>query len=1134
MRYAVPKAAVWTLVLVVLLASLVPLASASSSTYTLYGYAYQPGIGTPVPAGVTVQLTNAATGQTYTTATVAGGQFVFGSGSNAPGLAPGSWGVSIPVQTNVTLAGCGPYNCAILPATTAPQFLYQTSGNLTSNGASGFVTVRNVEVLQYNATLSGSVTYQGAPAIGATVQLLDPVRNSVVLASNVTRASGSYSLPVPAGTWTLKTTLPGPTVRYNTTRVTIAPFASVVHNVVVQNLLLQGSLSVGTAGTAPNAPGNVTIYDPANGYIYTGSLTPSGYYTFGTYKNFTNFGTQPLDVFLSTSGTTTAYFGVNITNGNPITRNVLTTALSTAQKAVYSTVLNFSGFNVASGTGSLQVYTNATLGNNTVLSYLPNATVGQLWSQLGLDFAHGVSLPSAAFASAVSWLNSTGAFFPAAQAGTAINGTAFTPSSFVAGSSQPLYRFAASSACATRSCGPTSSASLNLSYAQSFSLSGSVVAKSPTYTISFNVLHPNSHGLYTYQVVLPSGYVLQAGTTAPAGTSLAATGPGGTWTSFLLTSYPSLTTYSAVSLPILRAGTVTPIVNITGSNFGFAQSANVLNGSRAGYAVVVGVGTSVTFSAQNSIFPAGTNATTFRWNFGNGNSSGAITSTVTSYTYQSATPTTPDHGSLTVQSSGGTSATTNFTVWVAPSGHTQANLSYNVTGSKVRSADGVPYLFLNWSEGVTFNATASSGNVSEPAFPGVLTVALFSVQSNGYSRTQNNSVSQGTSFDAPFTTSFLGNGVYHNGTIINGVAIPNFLGWRYFVNLSVWSGAGGYGHVSLVVLVNDTQKPVSAFNLLNAQGRYISGRSIIEGANQTAQVQLNGANSTDPNNGSVVRYAWNITNPSNTSFHLPVLTQIAAPPSYRFPGRVSVWLAPQTGPYTVNLTVWDRAGNSAYSTQQLTVAINTTTRPIMAASNLTGPGSVTQGSTYTYWVNVTTSGGSLAVATNITVSFYLLPPSGIGSRTIVVPTSSVVFYNYTNGAVNPTPYATGVYPALAHGKTVRAQISWSVPSGSLLAAGLTGGYNLYANISAQNEFAGSYVSGPQTAVIGISIAQNPINQYIVYGIVAAVVVVLGLLVFFWYRRRSRRMTRPGSGKPGLERGSRRDKPKSESAKGDSD
>lgn len=1107
MRTAVPKAAIWTLVFVVVLASLIPLtAASSSSTYTLYGYAYQPGTGSPVPGGVTVDLTSSATGQTYTTTTAVGGSFLFASGTNAPNLAPGTWGVSIPIQTNATLAGCGPYPCAVIPNALAPVYTYQSSGNLTSNGAT-FVTLRNINVLQYNATLNGTVTYLGVGARGATVEILDPSLNNVVLASNGTNSRGFYTMEVPAGNWVLQTILPGPTVRYNTSAISISEFSSATRNVVVQNYLIQGSLTVGSGGAAPNGVGNVTVYDPANGYIYSSSTPASGFYSFGTYTNLTTRGTQPFDVFLSSTNATTAWYAVNVTNGNPVTRNVQTTPLQTSQKAVYNTVLNFTGFNVTIGNGSLQVTTNAVLGNNSVLQTLPNATIGQLWAQLGLDFSHSLTLSSAQWSNVVNTINATGAFFPAIAAGTTINGTTFTTSYRAGG--QPSYAFSATSPCSTVNCGPSSTASINLNYSQSYALSGSVVAKSPAYTISFNALHPSSRGVYTYEVVLPAGYILKAGTAPPTDTTFSANGPGGTWSSFLVTSLPSTSTYSTLNLPIVKAGGVTPIVNVTASNFGFS-SANVLNSTSNNYTVVLGPNINATFSALNSIFPAGTNGTYYSWNFGDDAYSNS-TSTATTYEYPTASATTPYQGTLTVRSSGGTSNVTNFTVWVAPAGHVQANLSYNVTGASVRSAAGEAYLYLNWSGAVTFNATYSSANVSEPLLPGVLSVALFSVQTTSYTKTQNNSVSQGASFTTPFSISFLGNGKYYNTTVINGVTITNFLGWRYFVNLSVWSGAGSYSKVSLIVLVNDTQAPKSAFSLLNSAGKYITTGSIIEGSNQTAQIVLNGANATDPNNGSIVKYQWNITN-SNTTFHFTNITQNATAPSYKYPGRVSVWLAPQTAAYTLNLTVWDRAGNVAWSTQTLTVAPNSTTRPIMAANNFTGPSSLTQGSSYTYWLNITTGGGSKAVGMNINVTFYLLSPSGTGSRQTVGSPSQVQFFNYTNGVLNTTVAYTGTYPSLAYNKTIRAQITWS--------PGPVGNWNLYANVSASNEYAGDYVNGPQTAVLSISVNANSLTQTLIYvAIAVAVIAVIVLLYVFWYRPRHRG-GKPTSGKSGLERGSK--------------
>lgn len=1116
MRTAVVRVALWGLIAVLLLSAILPLTAASSSTtYTLYGYVHQPSPTSPIPAGVSVDLISSATGQTYTTTTTAGGQFAFSSAGNAPTLAPGSWGVWVPTQTNVSLSGCGAYGCAILPSSTAPQYLYQSYANLTSGGTS-FVTISGVSVLQYNATLNGTVTYQGSAARGATVELLDPVYNNVVLVSNGTNSHGNYTMEAPAGTWVLKTIYPGPTVRYNVTQITLAAFGAVQRNIVIQDYLVQGYLSA-TNG-AITTSGNVTVYDPANGYIYSAPTPPGGFYSFGSYRNFTTAGPQTFDVFLSATNYSTVWYTTTVTSGNTVTKNVVTTPAAASQRETYSTTLNFAGLNTTLGTGGLSVYTNATLGNDTIFPTLSNASIGQLWAQLGLDFSHGLTLVNASVPAVLSWINSSGAFFPAIQAGTSVNGTTFTTNYGAQG--QPIYSFRASTTCSLTTCGPTSSASLDLNYSARYTLSGSVVAKSPAYTISFSVLHPGWFGAYDYKVILPAGFVLKAGTTAPAGTTLTATGPGGTWSSFSINSLPYSSTYSTVTLPIIRAGNVSAIVNVTGSNFAFSK-ANVLNSTNGNYTVVLGQFENATFSAINSIYGAGTNGSLFRWNFGNGAFQNITNSSYATTSYTGVTLTTPYHGSLSIRSSGGRTNTTGFTVWVVPNHDVQANISYNATGHQVRSANGVTYLMVNASTTLFFNATQSKANATHPTVPGVLSIASWSATSTTFSTSANYSVGQNAYFGTNFTVLFSGKGArYLSSTTINGVTVP-FLGWQYWVNLTVFDGGGFSNRTTLIVLVNDTQKPTPAFSLLTANGRFISGGSITEGANYTAQVLLNGANSTDPNNGSVVSYLWNVTNTANSTFHFKNITLNATPPSYKFPGRVPVWLAPQSTPYTINLTVTDRAGNKAWTTQSLTVAVNATTRPIMAANNLTGPTSVTVGNSATYWVNVTTGGGAKAVALNVNVTFYLLPPSGSGSHNVIVPTSQVKWYNYSApGVVNGTVAYVGTYPSLAYNKTVRAEITWT--------PGPVGNWNLYANVSAQNEFTGDYINGPQTAVLAISVNQSPLTVYLEYGIIAAVAVVVVVLLYILYRRRRSR-AHPTGGRAGLERGSKRDRSKDDSS-----
>jgi len=284
----------------------------------------------------------------------------------------------------------------------------------------------------------------------------------------------------------------------------------------------------------------------------------------------------------------------------------------------------------------------------------------------------------------------------------------------------------------------------------------------------------------------------------------------------------------------------------------------------------------------------------------------------------------------------------------------------------------------------------------------------------------------------------------------------------------------------------------------------------VAGSNLSAKVQLNGANATDPHNGSIVKYYWLVTNSKNSSVHVGQnFTSVKQSGAYP-----SVWLAAATNAYTVNLTVWDKNGNQGYTTQSLTVSQNTSTSPIMAANNLTGPTSLSDGTKYTYWVNVTVGGGSKAVAVNITVAFYLLSPSGSGSRTYIGGSpGNVEFYNYTSpGVVNSVPFATGLIPSLAWNKTVRAVITWN--------PGITGSFNLYANVTAQNEFSGDVSSGPGVSKpLAISISPNPTTQLLEYVAIAVAVVVVLVLIILYYRRRSGKgaARTGGTGRAGLER-----------------
>jgi hypothetical protein len=654
-------------------------------------------------------------------------------------------------------------------------------------------------------------------------------------------------------------------------------------------------------------------------------------------------------------------------------------------------------------------------------------------------------------------------------------------------------------------CNASTNANITLGWSNQYTLNGSVFKNSSTYTLAFNFRHPVSADVYNYTLVLPAGYVLKADTPAPTDTRLVAAGAGGTWTKFTLVSLPDPSPSGSATFTIVRYSALTAIVNATVANFAYS-SKNVLNSTNGNYTVAVGVGQNVTFSAQNSLYPAGTNGTKFAWVFGDGGSS-TVTTPTTNHTFTTASGATPDTGTLTVTSSGGRTNTTAFHVWVA-AGPVTARIESNASTYETRSANGQTYLFVNWSTSLHFNASASTANISSSApIPGVLSVASFSLAAKGFKQTANYSAGQGAYFGSNWTVQFLGAGSYLSNGTVAGTKVP-FKGWQYNLTLTVWSGTGQTANTTLVILVNDTEAPVSAFQILTTAGKPVSGAGVVTGSNSSVQVQLNSANATDPHNGSVVKYYWLITNPGNKTVHQGFNVTSVKP-------YVKPWLSAQTTHYTVNLTVWDLNGNKASTNQSLAVSVNTTTSPIMAANNLTGPSKLTQGSSSSYWVNVTVGGGKKSVALNIAVRWYITTPGGTSQTTIADTPSSVKFYNYTSpGVPNSVPFATGSVASLPYNTTVRAVVSWS--------PAVTGNYQLYANVTASNEFYGDYSSPTNVASMPITVNPNPTTQLLEYVAIGVAVVAVILLIVLYYRRRSGRGgAAKGSGKAGLERGSKR-------------
>ncbi len=827
-------------------------------------------------------------------------------------------------------------------------------------------------VVTYTATLTGNVTAAGGPVAGGRVSLLDPYYNTAILVSNLTTSKGNFTLKVPfspsGGNWVLRSTESGPTTLYNLTSVTVASRTPPAVKVVIQNYLVTGRVKI-ASGAPVVGVGNVTLYDTSSHAIFT-APTNTGFYSIGAYP-----GT--FDVILATAGYTTTWYPLTVAAVGPYIQNVTVTPAASSQIGVYNTTVSLAGISAATGKGTVSVTTVATLGNDSIFPALGNASVRQLWGQLGLSWTGTPTFPAADNATVKSWVNASGPFFPAVQAGLSLNGTGFLNPS----GTPSLTSF--SSACTT-SCGLSSPGGLAFGWQSSYTLNGTLARNASAYTLAFGFRHPTTPSeVFNYTFVLPADYVLAAGTSAPAQSSLVADGLDHTWTSFTLSSLVSTTPAGSASFSIVRAANLTANVNVSVSSFAFS-SRNILNSTHNYYTAIVGVGQNVTFSALNSTYPAGQNGTKFVWTFGDGSSPVTTTNVTTNHTFTVASGAYPYNGTLNVTSSGGISNETTFHIWAAQ-GTVTARISGNWSASQYVASG--PYVRLNWSNLLQLNATASVAKISSGApVNNVIAASVWTFTAKGYTPSPTNlSASQRANPLGNLSRQFLGAGTYYNNVTINGTHVA-FKGWVYNLTLKVWSGTGQSASTSMQILVNDTEAPVAAFTLQNSAGKVISGGGVQVAQNGTAKVVLNASNATDPHNGSVLRYYWLVTNSGNSSVHEGINTTTVRQNG----GLPALWLTPENASYKVNLTVWDAAGNHGYTVASLTVAVNSTFNVILAANNLTAPGTFTAGTLYTFWVNISVGGGAKAVATDVGVAWYLLSPSGTGSRTYIGGTVQVL------------------------------------------------------------------------------------------------------------------------------------------------
>lgn len=1083
MANGLTRVALWALVFIVLASTLatIPGAQAGSPPNTLLGYVKQAGgsLAPPVPAGVTVDLTDSATHATYSTSTsTSSGEFNFTDATTGNSLVPGWYGLWVPPQVDANLYGCAP--CAVLPADQNPQYVWESQTSLTSTTTP--VTITGVQLDPMNATIWGNVTGpNGKPVGGATVELLAPDFNNFVIASNTTAtkanstynyAKGTFSLPAPWGTWLLETIIPGspPSYSYlpavvNADQITVNP--------AVGSYTVWGYADQPGGAPVPNG-GNVTVFDPTNGLVYSSPTPAGGFYSVGTYPaGFTGSGTQNLIVSVSPVGYQTVSYGLSISPSNPSggpNPHVVTTS-AIAPSARYNTTLTFSP-----GFGKVVVTTAATLLNDSVFPDLANASVGQLWAQLALDWQNNLSFSAANLPTFVNWVNSSGPFFAAGQSALTVNGTGF---------GQPTNFTLSDSTSCTTYCGLASPAWLDLNWSQAYNVTSTLPTSNGSYTLSMTFRHPTNDQAFNYTFALPSGYVLAAGSAAPTQSKLVPAGPGGTWTSFTLVSEPSSSPSGTATFSIVKYASITANVNVTATNFAFSK-ANILNSTHGNYTAIVGVGENVTFSGANSTFPAGSNGTLYQWNFGDG----SFTNTSQPSTYHIYQTAGDFVGTLKITSSGGLVNSTPFRIFTDDQTPI-ANISVNATVQT--ASNGARYVEVNWSTTLHFNASTSTDTVFPGAnVSGVISVATWAITSYGYSDVANYSVSHGANVDANVTRALLGAGHYLTESNFNSSSADvSFLGWQYNVSLRVIDAAGHIATSELYVLVRDTEKPTPVLVLENSAGATVTSAGIVEGTNGTAEATLSGANSSDPHNGTVVSYVWKISNAGNSSFTNQTYYRNASA-SLRAPTNwPHVWLAPQTKPYTVNLTVTDRAGNSQYTRASLTIAINATTRPILSVTNLTAPSTMTDGDSYTIWANITNTVGENSTALNVQATFYLLPPSGSGNKVIIGGSpASVEFYNYTsNTTISATPWPAPVN--LPYNHTVRAVIQYN-PS-------ISGNYNVWINATASNEFVSDYANGANTAEVAVTLNANPLTTDLIYAAIAVVVIIV-IVGLVWYTR----------------------------------
>lgn len=1144
-------------VVLVLVSVFVPVGTAAPANVNTLAVVVTLTNGAPAPVGTTVTLTATATHENCTSTLEQGSPEVTFTPPTCD-LEPGWFTASVLPQVDYQTST----PVLLLPSNGGSNTQYESQSDLTGGSS---IPVDGIALTPMNQSLEVQVNtttgFRDAKD-AVELQLLDPSFSGFSLATVTVPAGrgssnegGFYNFTnVPAGTWTVYASGYTPSSpsdqQFNYTSAAITNTNSGQHSA----FLLLGSAGV-SGFVEPTDHGwfynqtNLTLYDYQTGGVYSFTNPSNAYLShYSTYFQAGLFnsliaqgGSRQFTLLVAPQGYTTAWANLTangVTGLQGMTFHVNDLANDPATVQQNTITFSDSSFNVANIT-SQESYSN-----DSSIWGLPNASVGDLYAQVGLDFRGGSGIDATPWAwhGLTNWLAADGAMYPPGQGNLEVNGTFFGGNRTVHdvwGSTPTNLNF-------------TSGQKFSYWTEQNYSLSKGIHNGYQSYNLTMGFRYPSAGESLSYTVHLPADYVLAGNTVAPLGTRLTPAGPGGTWTSFTLTPYQSPETTdvpigpenSTAYFQVERVENVTAVVAVTSANFAFANKTNVVNDTHENYTVIVGGGQNASLTSQ-SVFPSGFNITSLDWHVGTQatakaqcygatispqgwlNVSGACTTVWVTYP-TSAGAVQKDQ--LVAIANGGNRSTQNFTVLVDTASPTPA-ITLNDTHAYFQTiSSNVSFVQLNWGQELKFNATNSTSliqsSLTTPA--GRLSDAIWNISATPSYYAVNYSIgAKAASVFGNVTYSFLGAGSYYSSypSTLGGVTIPTssgplsgkFHGWVYTVKLTLYDAGGNKANAVLFVFVNDTEKPDAIgavqggpdFNPIADENQNVSSGTDLK--NGTCTVVLVDKWSYDPHNGSVAAYSWEISNDPASGFKT-VWKNVSAgssgvAPTTSLDESLAPPNTPTPSPYNITLNATDLAGNWANTTFHFTCSINTTLNPILQATDLSlsGGTTMTVGDSYTLTVNITNLGGIDSVADNSSLRVYTA--SSTASTSQSNQGGSVSWWGWTGGIRNGTTAFSGSLATIHYNNTYQADFTFK--------PGSAGSYEVCVNSTATNEFAGSYKTGANVACLAVTVNQSPIEMYIIYGVVSAAVIVVLVAVGILLTRRRRgggKKTTGGKGK----------------------